>query len=389
MNVPASKRQGVKNSKLQGAKNRLTSAEEARLRLAAIVESSDDAIVGKDLDGTITSWNAAAVRLFGYQADEIIGQSVLKLIPPELQDQEPEILRRLRAGERIEHYETQRLRKDGSRLDVSLTVSPIEDSTGRVIGASKIARDISDRKRAEAALIQSEKLAAIGRMAAAIAHEVNNPLEAVTNLAYLLTTHPSLDDEARGFARMLLDEVGRASQITKQTLTYYRDSNRPEPVDVVEVLDSVLVLHRPAMLKKNIRVHRAYRQQPAIVQGFAGELRQVFANLILNATDALPRDGVLRVKVSGRPCNGGQVRITIADNGCGIPRDGRERMFQPFFTTKAGRGNGLGLWISDGIVRRHGGRIRVHSSTTSGRSGSVFTVVLPWRTAEDVVSKAA
>jgi PAS domain S-box-containing protein len=379
----------VQVPKLQHVKNRLTDAEEAKLRLIAIVESSDDAIVSKDLDGTITSWNAAAARMFGYGADEIIGQSVLKLIPPDLQDEEPEILRKLRAGECIEHYETQRVRKDGSRLDVSLTVSPIKDSTGRVIGASKIARDISDRKRAEAALIQSEKLAAIGRMAAAIAHEVNNPLEAVTNLAYLLTIHPSLDEEARGLARLLLDEVGRASQITKQTLTYYRDSTRPVPVDVVEVLESVLVLHRPAMLKKNIRVQRTYRQQPAIVHGLPGELRQVFANLILNAIDALPRDGVLRVKVDCRPGNGGPVRITIADNGCGIPRQDRERLFQPFFTTKAGRGNGLGLWVSDGIVRKHGGRIRVRSSTRPGRSGSVFSVVLPHRAAGNVSSKAA
>src|SRR5512146_2402196 len=174
-------------SKVRGRKSRpkparLTSGEEARRRLAAIVESSDDAIISKDLNGIITSWNASAARLFGYEPEEIIGKSVLTIIPPELHEEEAVILHKLRAGERIDHYETRRMRKDGTTVEVSLTISPMKDASGRVIGSSKTARDISERKRAEAALIQSERLAAIGRMAAAIAHEVNNPLEAITNL---------------------------------------------------------------------------------------------------------------------------------------------------------------------------------------------------------------
>ncbi|HET9697377.1 MAG TPA: PAS domain S-box protein, partial [Terriglobales bacterium] len=202
-------------------------ADEARLKLAAIVESSDDAIVSKDLDGIITSWNKGAERIFGYTAEEIIGRSVLTIIPPELHHEEPEILRNLRAGNRIEHYETRRMTKDGQLIDVSLTISPIKDPTGRIIGVSKIARNISDIKRAQEALIQSEKLAATGRMAATIAHEINNPLEAVTNLAYLLVTDPSLNDKARHYAQMLLNEVSRASDITRQTLAFYRDTTGP------------------------------------------------------------------------------------------------------------------------------------------------------------------
>ena len=365
-------------------------AEEARLRLAAIVEFADDAIIGKNLDGTITSWNASAVRLFGYQPEEIIGQSVLTLIPPELRHEEVEILRNLRAGQRMEHYETRRQRKDGTTFEVSLTISPVRDITGKVVGASKIARDISDRRRAEAALIQTEKLAAIGRMAAAIAHEVNNPLEAVTNLAYLLTVQPSLDEEARGYARLLLDEVGRASRITRQTLAFYRDSTTAGPVNLPEVLDSVLDLHHPTTVQKNIRVLRNFRAHDATVNGFASELRQVFANLILNAIDALPpRGGELHVKVDHGRRNRGEVRVTIADNGCGMLRGTREHIFQPFFTTKTGRGNGLGLWVSDGIVRKHGGRIRVHSSVTAGRSGSIFTVILPCSGEAAAVQRAA
>jgi PAS domain S-box-containing protein len=354
---------------------RLPEAEETRLRLAAIVESSDDAIVGKTLEGIITSWNAAATRIFGYEAGEIIGKSVLTLIPPELQHEEPVILGKLRSGERIEHYETKRRRKDGMILDVSLTISPVKDSTGRVIGSSKIARDISDRKRAEAALIQSEKMAAIGRMAAAIAHEVNNPLEAITNLAYLLTVNPSLNEEARGFAHMLLDEVERASRITKQTLTFYRDSAVPVPVKLAELVHSVLQLHGPALMKKSIRVHRLIRDEDVTTLGFAAELRQVIANLLLNAIDAVPTGGLLWIKVGHHGT--GEVCVSVADNGCGIPAERRHRLFEPFFTTKPGRGTGLGLWVSDGIVTKHGGRIRVTSSTRRGHSGTVFTVLLP------------
>ena len=355
--------------------NRFTDAEEARLRLAAIVESSDDAIVGKDLNGIITSWNAAATRVFGYAAEEIIGRSVLTLIPAELHHEEPSMLQQLQSGERIERYETRRRRKDGATLDVSLTISPVKDATGRVIGFLKIARDISDRKRAEAALVQSQRFAVVGRVAAAIAHEVNNPLEAITNLAYLLTTNPSLDEEARGFARMLLDEVGRASRITKQTLTYFRESTEPAPVRLPELLDSVLQLHRQALMKKNIRVRKLYGDREATVRGVAAELRQVLANLILNAMDALPVGGALSVKVAAYGSE--KVRVAVADNGSGITEERRRRLFEPFFTSKPGRGTGLGLWVSEGIVRKHGGQIRVTSSTRPGHSGTVFTVLLP------------
>jgi len=355
------------------------SLEEAALRLAAIVESSDDAIVSKDLSGTITSWNAAAERLFGYKPEEIIGRSVLTIIPPELHVQEPEILRKLAAGERIEHFETERIRKNGERIWVSLTISPIKDAGGRVIGASKIARDISERRQIQEVLIQSEKLAATGRMAAAIAHEINNPLEAVTNLAYLLSIDTTLSPTARGYAQMMLEEVARASEITRQTLAFYRESGRPSAFDVRELLDDILTLNRPHLDRRGIRITRRFRDTP-LVFGYASEVRQVFANLLLNAADAVSEAGAICVRTGsdcGGPGSSRRVRITIADNGTGIPNEHRKHLFTPFFTTKGHRGNGLGLWVSKGIVEKHGGKIHVRSSICKGRSGTVFAVILP------------
>ena len=191
-------------------------------QLAAIVESSDDVIVSKDLNGIIRSWNGAAVRLFGYTADEMIGMSILRLIPEDLHSDEKIIMENIRSGRRVEHFETVRRTKSGQLLDVSLTVSPIKDRHGRVIGASNILRDVSARKRIEQALLQAEKTAATGRMAATIAHEINNPLEAVMNLMYLL--RPMIADPAGiEYFQSVETELGRVSHIAKQTLGYHRE----------------------------------------------------------------------------------------------------------------------------------------------------------------------
>jgi PAS domain S-box-containing protein len=163
----------------------LRQSDASRLRLAAIIDSADDAIVSKNLNGIVSSWNEGTCRTFGYSAAEMVGQPILRLIPEDLHYEEDEILRKIRAGERIDHYETIRSKKNGDAVEVSVTISPIRDEFGRIIGASKIARDISNRKRVERLLVQSEKLAATGRMAATIAHEINNPLESLVNLIFL------------------------------------------------------------------------------------------------------------------------------------------------------------------------------------------------------------
>lgn len=351
-------------------------AEEARSKLAAIVESSEDAIIGKDLNGIISSWNSGATRLFGYTPEEVIGKSILILIPPHLHAQEETILRKLRSGERIEHFETDRVTKDGRVVNVSLTISPIKDASGHVIGASKIARDISERKQAELALRKTEKLAAAGRLAATIAHEINNPLEAVTNLLYLARKDP-------GKSGQLLDMAGqeleRVRHIARQTLGFYRDTSSPARFNVSEVLENVLTMYLHRIGNRGIEVQREYDNQ-AEVMGLAGEMRQVFSNLIVNAIDSMVSSGRLRLRVSRTSYwrgSGSGVRITIADTGSGISEENKKNIFEAFYTTKVDNGTGLGLWVTRGIVDKHKGTIRFRSSTAPGRSGTVFSVVLP------------
>jgi PAS domain S-box-containing protein len=349
----------------------------ANARLAAIVESSDDAIVAKDLNGIITDWNAAAERMFGYKAAEIIGHSVLTIIPAELQHEEPVILRKIRAGERIEHHETRRMRKNGEIFDVSLTISPIKDTMGRVIGASKIARDISDRKAAEAAIIEKEKLAAAGRLAATLAHEVNNPLESITNLGFLLLHHQPLDSEARRYAELLFKEVQRAGEITRQTLSYHKATREKTEVNITEILEHIARWKKKKLDAKTIELKLEF-DNPPLVYGYAGELRQVFDNLIENAIDALSPGGTILVRARARRVGETQQLVVhVCDNGEGIPRRLRIKIFDPFFTTKPKTGSGLGLWVTREIVQKHGGTIRVRSTHSPQRHGSIFTIILP------------
>lgn len=363
-------------------------AGKATRTLAAIVESCDDAIVSKDLNGIVTSWNASAERIFGYRAEEMIGQPILRIIPPELQDDEKRILEKLRRGERIEHFETVRVSKSGKRIDVSLTISPVKDDTGRVIGAAKVARDISDRKRTDEQLRRAEKLAAAGQLAASIAHEINNPMQALTNLLSLIGYRSSLDDDTRRLVSLADAELMRMSHITRQMLSFYRQSSVPVPVKVTEVMEDVVELFLMRMRSNDIKLKRKY-EFAGEIQAFPTELRQLFANLVSNAVEAIGQDGQIQIRIAparnwGAPQRTG-VRVVIADNGPGIPGELRSRIFDAFVTTKAEKGTGLGLWVVRGIVAKHGGVMRMRSSTRPKRSGTVFSVFLPIDAAAQVV----
>lgn len=353
-------------------------APQANSLLAAIVESSDDAIISKDLDGTITSWNAAAERIFGYKPEEIIGKSILTLIPADLQDEEKTIIARLRKGERIDHFETTRVAKSGKLLSLSLTISPVRDANGKVVGASKIARDISEHKEFERRLVETEKIVATGRMAATIAHEINNPLEAVVNLIYLARLSPTVNDQVREYLRLAEQEIERVSLIARQTLGYFRETATPVDFPVNVLLDEVLTVYGAKLAYSGIDVHRAYHPaQPLTMR--KGELTQLFSNLVANAIDAMPQGGDLSVSVGPEgdsPAKG--VCVQMVDTGTGISSDLLEKIFEPFFTTKEQRGTGIGLWLSRQFVEGHRGSIAVTSNTDVENHGTTFRISLPY-----------
>lgn len=272
------------------------------------------------------------------------------------------------------------LRGADGRFRTFLTLAlPVRDSSGKVVRWFGTNTDIEAQRKTEEALRQSEKLAAVGRLASSIAHEINNPLEAVINLIYLAKASTS-NDEVKAYLESADAELGRVAQITSQTLRFHKQQSAPAVTDVVEVVNSILMLYRRKLSHDGVNLKLDVRECSSLVC-YAGEIRQVLANLIGNALDAMSHGGVLRVKVrEGTAWQTAQrgVRITVADTGHGMTAQTMERLYEPFFTTKEAFGTGLGLWVSAGIVKKHGGSILARSSVLPGKSGTVFTVFLPY-----------
>jgi PAS domain S-box-containing protein len=353
-------------------------SELALFRMAAIVESSNDAIISKDLNGIVSSWNNAAQRLFGYEEAEIVGRPITVLIPPELLEEENVILAKIRTGKRIDHFQTVRLKKNGDLIDVSLTISPIRDQRGNIVGAAKIVRDITAQKKLEAALHISERLASVGRLAATVAHEINNPLEAVTNFIYIAKQHPQASPEIKRYLNSADEELRRVAHITQQTLGFYRDNSQPVVLVIADVIQDVLTVYERKFQYKALNIEQ--RIEPGLILNTVqGELKQILSNLIANAIDASKANGRLAIRArTSRHFPSGEcgVRIIIADNGVGISDENRQNLFTPFFTTKSAVGTGLGLWITKDLLEKKGGRIQFRSSDTS-RSGTVMRIYLP------------
>jgi PAS domain S-box-containing protein len=372
-------------TKIRASEEALREGAKRLGELAAIVSSSDDVILSKDLNGVITSWNEAATRVFGYSAEEMIGSSILKLIPEHLHSDEKTILESIRAGRRIEHFETVRLTKSGQLLDVSLTVSPVKDENGQVVGASKILRDISGRKRIEQSLLQAEKIAATGRMAATIAHEINNPLAAVMNLLYLL--RPMITDpEGVRYLHSAETELGRVSHIAKQTLGYYREHASVRSVSLAEIARHAITIYEPRCSASNIAIKKSLASSREVVLRH-GEMMQVISNLIANAISAMPTGGILSISVEDAEGSPDGIVLAIEDNGLGIAAEDLPKVFDAFFTTRSTVGTGIGLFIAKQFVEGHGGQITIESTTGAERHGTTVRVFLPILTAYDDSAK--
>jgi PAS domain S-box-containing protein len=347
-------------------------------RFAAIIASSDDAIISNTIEGTVTSWNNGAERIFGYAAHEMLGQSISRLVSPRGGDDMAKSLDRIRRGEHVGHYEAMRRCKDGREIPVSVTISGLRDSSGECVGAVKIARDVSARKHAEMAIRTSEKLAGVSRMATSLAHDINNPLASVTNLLFLLENE-ELSEDGKQYLATAQRELSRVAQISAHAVGFYRSKGEPVWLSVAAILDDALALHQNRCRTLGVEVSRDYEPAPNIYS-HPGELRQVMVNLIGNALDAMRCGGKLRLRVRRTTdwvTHRQGLRITVADTGDGMNAETRSRLFEPFFRTEKPIGTGMGLWICADIASKYDGRISVRSSDAREHNGSVFSLFLP------------
>ncbi len=382
-------------------------AEESRSRLVAIVESSNDAIVATDREWRITSWNRAAERLYQWAAAEVIGQTLAMIVPPQLEPERKVIEKKIHEGGLVEHYETTRLRKDRTTVDVSLSVSPLHDAGGNIIGFAKTARDLTERKKAERALQQTEdqlrqaqKMEAVGVLAGGVAHDFNNVLSVILSF-----TASTIDDLKPGDPlRADLEEVFKAGQraagLTRQLLAFSRQQIlQPKVInltDVVSGLEKMLT----RLLGEDIQLTVLPSRDAQMIFADAGQLEQVIMNLVVNARDAMPVGGNLTIETTEAELDasyasthagvlpGRYAMLAVTDTGSGMDRATLARIFDPFFTTKGvGKGTGLGLSTVYGIVKQSGGHIWVYSEVGKG---TTFKVYLPRtdRTASDEAGSA-
>jgi PAS domain S-box-containing protein len=355
-------------------------ADHARAWLAAIVASSDDAIVSKTLDGCITSWNPGATRLFGYLPEEIVGRPITTIVPPELYAEEADVLARLRRGERVDHFETVRVAKDGRRIDVSLTISPIRNEAGEIIGASKIARDISERKHAEGQLREADRRK--DEFLATLAHELRNPLAPLRNSVEMLLRFEHDRPELRMASGILDRQVQQITHLVDDLLDLSRV--RTGRIDLLtEDVDLGALLQA---LEHSLRsVFEGVRQQltltipadPVYVRGDRGRLMQVFSNILTNANKYTPAGGHIWVELAS---SGGEVVVRVRDTGIGIPPNMLKEVFQLFaqvdrFSRRTHGGLGIGLAVAKRLVELQNGHIEARSSGEG--QGSEFITRFP------------
>ncbi len=359
--------------------------------MAAIVESSEDAIIGKNTRGIVTSWNLGAEKIFGYQAAEMVGESIKKLVPPDRVEEEDEILAKIKRGEMVDHLETTRVRKDGSTILVSLTISPIRGEGGRIVGASKVARDITSRRRLERQAQQSQRMEAIGQLTGGIAHDFNNLLGVVMGNLDLL--EPLLDGNAAALKRLQTAQKAalRGADLTRRLLAFSANEElHPTSMALNHAVRDTLELAQRALGPEIRIVTRLASAIPELMVDRTG-LETVLLNLFVNARDAMPEAGVLTVCTFVAVVEEGDARtnmpelkpgqyacVSVSDTGHGMSRETLERVFEPFFTTKPrGRGTGLGLAMAYGFVKQSGGTVKIYSEPGYGTTVSFYLPLPP------------
>ena len=354
----------------------------------ALLDSAGEGIWGVDLQGRCTFVNRAALRMLGFSLDELMGKVMHEMVHHHYPDGQPypreecSIYSVYLKNQPFNCLTDHVFRKDGSMFWAEMSAQPIVVND-EVRGAVVTFRDITQSRLAEEALRRSEKLAAVGQLASAIAHEINNPLEIVVNLLYLVRNAETLED-ARSYAMLAEGEITRVADITQQTLRFHRHTTSVAPVDLEQTIPAVLRLYTARFDSRKVRLKTRLRRtsMPMLLEG---DMRQVLNNLVRNAYDAMPEGGDLHVRLREAVClHSGVpgVRITIADTGTGFLPKMRKHLFEPFHTSKEVIGTGLGLWISKGIVDTHRGRLRMRSRVREGRArghGTVFSMWLPMK----------
>jgi PAS domain S-box-containing protein len=331
-------------------------------------------------------WSPKLRKIFGMEPESSVAYEVfLNALHPEDRARTDAAVRAALERNEVYDIEFRVVWPDGTIHWVGSWGRVVHDNAGTPARMSGVAQDITQRKQVEEALRASEKIAAVGRMAGTLAHEINNPLDAVKNLLYLFGQAPQMDKGAREYLRLMDGEIARIQNIVANTLSFYRDSSAPVPVMLSDVLDSVLHLYARKIERKRIRVEKRI-ECSLPVPGFPGELRQAFSNLVANAIEAMGVNGhlILHVYASADWVKNDSrgLRVLIADDGSGIAPEDRAKLFEPFFTTKGEQGTGLGLWLTQAIVRKHQGFLRLHSSVRAGSTGTSFCVFLPFERAK-------
>jgi PAS domain S-box-containing protein len=356
-------------------------------QLRTTLDSIGDGVITCDADGRVQMMNPVARELTGWSQAEAGGQQLEKVfhIVNEMSRETVETpvskVKRLKRIIGMANH-TVLIRKDGTELNIADSGAPIRDQRGETIGIVLVFRDITMERKTQDALMANEKLAVAGRLAATIAHEIHNPLDSVSNLLYLMRNGASKEESIQ-FMDMAEQELARVTQISRAMLGLYRESKAPVAVDLKEMLQEILLLMERRLSDLGVAVSTDM-PKPVSVAAFPAELRQVFTNLITNAAEAADPGGEVMIRITpqttGIDAAGQKIQagatVTITDNGAGVPEEVRPHLFQPFFTTKGERGTGLGLWVSRGIINKHGGTISLNSDTSEAAHGTVVSVFL-------------